>query len=99
MIDIVTLPVFIGGLDSSPAFDWKKEILLHLRSCVVHAITHSHVRVLRVEINFQRFIFDGDVGFLIFVRSAGSASSRNPALPCSAIGKNDGSTTDKQGEG
>src|SRR5206468_10521629 len=85
MIDIVTLPVRVGGLDFSPALDRKEEILLHLRSCVVHAVTDSHVRVLWMQINFQHFVIDRDVGLLAFVRGAGSASSRNSALPCAAI--------------
>src|SRR4029079_1218836 len=39
MIDIVTLPILVSGLDSSPALDWKAEILLHLRYSVIHAMT------------------------------------------------------------
>ena len=44
----------------------EKEILLHLWSCVMHVVTDIHVRVLRVQIDFQRFIFDRDIGLLVF---------------------------------
>ena len=88
MIDIVTLSLSASAVwIFSPAFDRKKEILLHLRSGVVHAITHIHLCVLRVQINFQRFIFDRDVGMPIFVRGAGVARSRNSGLPGAAIAK------------
>ena len=87
MIDIVTLSLPVGVWICSPALDRKKEILLHLRSCVVHAITDIHLCVLRVQIDFQRFVFDRDVGLPIFVRGTGVTCSWNSGLPGAAIGK------------
>jgi len=88
-IDIVAFPLVVRVWIRSPAFDRKKEILLHLRPCVVHAVTDSHVRVLWVEIDFQRLILDRDVGFLAFVRGASVPRSRNSGLPGTTVGKDD----------
>ena len=88
MIDIVTLDVDpVRVWICFPALDWKEEILLHLRSRVVHAITDSHVRVLRVQINFQHFIFYRDVGVPVILRSTGVTRCWNSGLPGTAIAK------------
>ena len=70
-----------------PPLDWKKEILLHLRSGVVHAITNVDGCVLRVQIDLQRLVFDRDVGVPVVLRGAGITRLWNSCLPGATIGE------------
>ncbi len=73
----------------SPPLDWKKEILLHLWSSVMHAITNVDGCVLRVQIDLQRFIFDCHVGVPVLVGGTGITRLWNSCLPGAAIGEED----------
>src|SRR5262245_14555735 len=85
MIDIALDWLNVGVWNFFPALDWKKEILLHLWPGVVHAIAHFDVCVFRMQINFQRFLLNRNVGFVILVRGAGATGSRDARLPGAAI--------------
>src|SRR5947199_7564008 len=81
-----------------PALDREKEILLHFRPSVVYAVPHIHGRISRVQINFQRLIFDRDVGVPLILRSTSVTRSRNSSLPGAAVAKKSRSATNKQCE-
>jgi len=97
VIDIAPLCISICIRIFSPTLDRKEEILLHLRSCVVHAVAHIHGRILRVQIDLQSFILDRNVGLLVAVRGTGATRSRNAGLPRAAIGKKCACCDDKRG--
>ena len=48
MTNVCCFCVGIGIRIFSPALDWEKEILLNLRSGIVHAIMHLHHCILRI---------------------------------------------------
>ena len=79
-----------------PALDREKEILLHFRPSVVYAVPHIHGRISRVQINFQRFVLDRDIGLAAFVRGACAARPRNACLPRAAIGEERARSDDKR---
>ena len=87
VIDIAPLCISICIRIFSPTLDRKEEILLHLRSCVVHAVAHIHGRILRVQIDLQSFVFDRDIGVPVVLRGTGITRSRNSCLPGAAIGE------------
>ena len=87
MIDVVALCVGICVWIFSPALNREKEILFHLRSRVVHAITNFHRGVRRVQIDLQSFVFDRDIGVPVVLRGTGITRSRNSCLPGAAIGE------------
>ena len=86
LINIGALCVRIGVRILSPAFDREKKFLLHFRPRVVHPVIHLHGRVIRMQINFQLFVLNRDLGFAILVGGACTTGSRNAGLPGAAIG-------------
>jgi len=87
MIDIITLSLSVGVWICSPTLDRKKEILLHFWSAVMHPISDFHRGVFRVQIDFQRFIFDRNVGVPVIFRGSGVTRCRNSGLPGPAVAK------------
>ncbi len=86
-IDLGIFPVPSLRLDFRPAFDREKEILLDLRTGILHPIPHLHRRKFVVQIDREILLLDRDVGRLFLIRGSSVPCLRNPGLPGAAVSK------------